>query len=915
MTLQRWQSLQPYLDQALDANTQERSVQVQRLQAQDPALAGFLRAMLHSDGAAHDEGFLAAAPDTSGLVGGAAGQRLGVYTLDDLIAQGGMGQVWRAHRNDGQYDDQVAIKLLSAAQLDRPQTERFRREGQILARLRHPHIAHIIDAGISETGQPYLVLEHVQGQRLDVGCDARRLSVRERLQHFITLLDAVEHAHRHLVVHRDIKPGNVLISEDGQVKLLDFGIAKLLADDHSPNGLANAATVTARAGTLLTPGFAAPEQWQGDTVTTATDVFALGVLLYLLLVGHHPTLQEGSTMGQALHATMNTPAPRLSATLVSRDVAALRSTTPTALRKQLRGDLDRVLAKALQIDPTLRYASATHFADDLKRVLDNRPVLATPPRLSQVLHKFAQRQRVPLMVAAVSGVALLLLTGHAVQQRVQAQASASRAATVDGLLHSMFRGMSPDLADQRRFTAPELLSRAQAYLAGASGLDAATTRQAQLRMADLYREVGAYDPALRTLGAELALATAANDLEGQVQATLRLADVHIKLHQVDEAGVHLDRLEAQLPQLWRDHAVARPTTVMAQTLRGEWMWQRGQFAAADEQLSSAQERAMSDPSQDTAGLELRARIAHSRGMVATAQGNAQVAIDHLRRADALFAQRGEDGHVDRLNMVRDLARAEIWLGHYAAASARLAPALRELDARLGPQHPVAQDAVSVILIAALRQGDFQQTEALSQRLYASEGAERPRLTQWARQVQARSLNYQGRAAQAEPLLRGLLAERLQLDPNPSPMTEPLRRTLGETLLRLGRNKEALEVLVETQARQLQLVRPDHNTVATTGVLLGHAQARHGELELARQTWTAAHAGLLKELGAQHPFTLLAGAYLALSAAPDLNNLSHRGELARRVQNELGWQHGAADLVRWLQANAPVVDWSQLPVLL
>jgi eukaryotic-like serine/threonine-protein kinase len=913
MTLTRWQSLQPYLDDAFDAATQERAALVQRLHAQDPTLAGHLQQMLRSEGLANGEGFLAAAPDTTGLSGATPGQRLGAYTLQELIAQGGMGQVWLARRTDGQYDGQVAIKLLSAAQLDSQQTERFRREGQILARMRHPHIAHIIDAGIAEAtthgaGQPYLVLEHVQGQRLDVGCDALALGVPARLRHFIALLDAVEHAHRHLVVHRDIKPGNVLLSDEGQVKLLDFGIAKLLADDHNPAG---ATTVTARAGTLLTPGFAAPEQWAGETVTTATDVFALGVLLYVLLVGRHPTLQEGSTMGQALHATLNTPAPRLSATPVSTVQAAQRGTTPAGLRKQLRGDLDRVLAKALQINPALRYASAAHLADDIKRVLANRPVHATQPSLWQVLHKFAQRHRVPLAVAAASSVAVVVLAGYTLQQRVQAQASASRAATVNGLLHAMFRGMSPDLAAQRRFTAPELLGRAQAYLQDAPGLDATTTRQAQMRMADLYRDVGAYDDALRTLGAQLAQATAAGDVATQTEARLQLADVHIKLHQVDEAGVHLDWLEVPRPQ-----RLATPTQTAAQlqALRGEWYWQRDLYAAAEEQLARAQlllQGAPVQPGFDT--QDWQARIAHTRGMVATAMGNPQTALQHLRTADAIFALRGEEGMANRLNMVRDLARAETWLGRYAQAAELLRPALLQLDERLGPDHPVAQDAAAVLLVAVARTGRFGEAQDLVQRLNRSTGAERPRLVFYAQQVHARMLNHQGQAAVAEPILRDMLEQRLRDDPGPHAATEPMRRAYGESLLRLGRNAQALDVLRETQTRQLQLVTPKHNTVAVTGVLLGCAQARTGDLAQARRTWQAASASLMEELGADHPFALVSAAYLAL--ADTTPNAPLRETLAHRLEADLGWQQGATRLAQLLRSRAPVQDWSSLPALL
>ena len=247
-------------------------------------------AFLHAHDASSHSQFLSGERLFPGVVGEApggvmAGQTLGAYRLESLIGQGGMGSVWLAYRNDGRYTGAVAIKLLNTALIGQTGGERFDLEVKILARLAHPHIARLIDAGRTDAGQPYLVLEYVEGETIDHHCDSHQLDATARIRLFLEVLGAVAHSHVNLIVHRDIKPLNVLVDRAGHAKLLDFGIAKLLKDGPAPG---DAAALTQQDGRALTPNFAAPEQLLGQPVTTATDVYALGVLLYLLLSGHHP---------------------------------------------------------------------------------------------------------------------------------------------------------------------------------------------------------------------------------------------------------------------------------------------------------------------------------------------------------------------------------------------------------------------------------------------------------------------------------------------------------------------------------------------------------------------------------------------------------------------------------------------------
>jgi eukaryotic-like serine/threonine-protein kinase len=253
---------------------------------------------------------------------------------------------------------------------------RFRREGVILGRVAHPSIAKLLDAGVSDDGQPFLVLEFVQGTQIDKHCDARNFDVRQRIVLFLSVLPAVAHAHSHSIVHRDIKPSNIYVTRDGEIKLLDFGIAKLLLPDAS-----DGAAITANGLRVLTPQYAAPEQLQGGDITTATDVYALGVLLFHLLVGGHPTAKESANSVEAMRAALEDPPLSLASILdalpsaAGQSVAANRSTPLPTLRRQLRGSLEAIVGRSLRKKASQRYQTVDAFADDLQRYLDDEPVV------------------------------------------------------------------------------------------------------------------------------------------------------------------------------------------------------------------------------------------------------------------------------------------------------------------------------------------------------------------------------------------------------------------------------------------------------------------------------------------------------------------------------------------------------------
>ncbi len=432
-----WARLSPLLDEALDLPSHERAGWLAALQAHAPADAAALQGLLERQEAAGRDDFLAgsAQPFEAHPL---AGQHMGPWTIEGPLGEGGMASVWLARRSDGRHDGQAAIKLMHGRLHGTQATQRFEREGRILARLEHPHIARLLDAGVAsdgDGGQPYLVLELVRGEPIDRWCDERRLDVEGRLRLFVDVAFAVAAAHAKLVVHRDLKPGNVLVDGQGQVKLLDFGIARLL--DDSEDGVAQAATRTGQRA--YTPAWAAPEQVRGEPVSTATDVWALGVLLCQLLTGRHPsglpwTSDPTAWMRAAALPDMKRPSLLASLGESSVALAAARGLPPLRLAKRLQGELDQIVMRALADEPGRRYASAQALADDVQRHLRNEPVSAVPDTAGYRAAKFVRRNR--LTVGAASATLLALLAGvlgttwqalEAQRQRVQAEAQSERA--------------------------------------------------------------------------------------------------------------------------------------------------------------------------------------------------------------------------------------------------------------------------------------------------------------------------------------------------------------------------------------------------------------------------------------------------------------------------------------------------------
>ena len=497
-----WNKLEELYFAVIEMDESQRTVFLDKACANNPTLRREIEGMLNADA---DSMALALEnrvlnsdniPDIDPEK--AIGTRIGPYCLDQLIGEGGMGEVYLAHRADEQYKQNVALKRVRPGYRSSEMMARFRIERQVLAKLTHPNITQLLDGGIDDEGRPYLVMQYIEGTPITTFCDTHRLSIEDRIQLFRVVCSAVQHAHQNLVVHRDLKPSNILVTEKGDVKLLDFGIAKLL----NPEVVDLSMPVTQSQMRLMTPEYAAPEQVKGETITTATDVYALGVLLYELLAGRRPY-----RIKKKVHAEIEriicdeTPSRPSTALMHAEDVEAktegtaiqisqARRTGLSRLRKALRGDLDNIVMMALRKEPDRRYVSAEQFSEDLSRYLSGRPVAAQKDTLKYRIGKFTQRNRVGVGVSLLVLIMAMAFTLSTIQQsreiaaeRDRAQIEAEKATQVSNFMIDLFDSADPNQSDGEPVTVEQILQN------GAQKIETELAEQPEVQ-ADLLVDLG-----------------------------------------------------------------------------------------------------------------------------------------------------------------------------------------------------------------------------------------------------------------------------------------------------------------------------------------------------------------------------------------------------------------------------------------
>jgi serine/threonine-protein kinase len=497
----QWQSLSDPLDHALDLSPVEREKWLTELATAQPELVAILRQLMAEHEALNANGFLQTSPSAVATLAALqhasmAGKQIGSYTIEHLIGRGGMGEVWLALRSDGRFEGRCAIKFLDSMVAQPRLVDRFRHEGRLLARLGHPNIARLLDAGATDDGKQFLVLEYVDGERIDHYCESHKLSIEARVRLFLGAVSAVAHAHSQLIIHRDLKPSNVLVTRDGIVKLLDFGIAKLLSDDE------DTAAMTRIEEIALTPEYAAPEQLLGDMPSTATDVYQLGMLLYVLLAGGHP-LQLSGSRADRIRMALSGQVPR----------ASQFATGPR--KRELRGDLDAVLETALRTDPKHRYPTAAALCEELICYLNRRPVSARRATAMYVTRKFVARHRISVVGFGIGVVSLcasvIFALGQArvaATERDRAFALATRNAAVTEFLGML---ITEGAEGDQPVTVADMLTRSE-HLAIADTSGSPENRAAVLAMiATRYGSLGDDAKAARLLQRALAILERSTD--------------------------------------------------------------------------------------------------------------------------------------------------------------------------------------------------------------------------------------------------------------------------------------------------------------------------------------------------------------------------------------------------------------------
>lgn len=805
MDAQRWHQVQSLFHAALDLPPEERTSFLEEACGGDETLYAEIASLLEADASP------APLLDGGGVLAEILGEAddaahpsmIGPYRIVKEIGRGGMGTVYLAER-DAPFRKRVALKLIKRGMDTDEIIRRFRYEREILARLEHPHVARLLDGGTAEDGRPYLVMEYVDGQPIDRYCDERKLSVEERLRLFQSVCEAVQYAHRNLVVHRDLKPSNILVDAQGSVRLLDFGIAKLLTDE--PNGFTS--PVTRTGVRVMTPEYAAPEQLKGEPVTTATDVYALGLLLYELLTGHRPHelqrtgLSEGES--RVVFEASERPSNAVTRTVERRrsdgtsekigpdEISRARATSVERLQRRLRGDLDTIVLAALRPEPERRYASAEAFLEDIKRHLAGLPVAARGDSPGYRARTFIRRHRFGVSAAAAF---VVLVTGFAVTTAFQ-QAQTTR---------------ERNIAQQERERAEETAAFLEDLLA--SGDPFAQERMDTLRVQDLLHR-----------GA----ARVQEELEGRplVQAQMLnvIGRVYRKLGLQDDAEPLLRKaLEIRLGLFGPQHLdVAESQHELAALL-----YERGDYDEAERLSQAALEtrRTLLGPEHTDVADAARqlAYVLNLQGRLDEAEQLHREALDVSRRVLG-------NEHTSVAVSLSTLASLLEDQGDYTEAESLYQESLALRLRLYGEEHPSVAVGLNNLAVLLRNQGRYEEAEPLIRRALSINravlGPRHPHTVDNLN-ILATILRGQGDYEAAEPIFREVLH---------------LRRTL------LGPHHPALSITLDSYAALLKASGKYDEAVRAQREAIAVARAAHGAEHFAVFITTSKLAGIFQARG-------------------------------------------------------------------
>lgn len=793
------------------------------------------------------------------------GQRLGPYRIVSKLGSGGMGDVYLAERADDEYQQRVAIKLVRAGVFSPQVQGRLRTERQILATLQHPNIARLLDGGRAPDGTPYLVMEYIDGEPIDVHCDRRRLPLAQRIELVRTVCSAVHYAHQNLIVHRDLKPNNILITPGGEPKLLDFGIAKLLDTRHSAHTLA----VTHIDYRVMTPAHASPEQVRGDVITTASDIYVLGVLLFELLSGRKPFQFVGSRLTdmERIICEQEPPAP---SSMVQRtaqespeqldDIVACRSTTRARLHKELRGDIDAIILMAMRKDAGRRYTSAEQLSADLGRHLSGQPVLATSDTWIYRTRKFVARHT---LAVAISAAGVLTLAAFAAITFVQAQRIAherdvvaverARAEQVSSFLVELFELSDPSKSRGNQVTARELLD------IGARRVSVGLADQPETRatllgtIGRVYSSLGLYSDSVKlledALSSRIAIYGAKN--EEVAQALVALGNALCEQGELDKCE---QRLQAAL-EMQRE--LAGPDSLsIAPTLQGyaRLAQRRGTLDIAEryynESLGIYRRHGQERTSDAASVMNDLAGLYSYRSDFEKAETLYRAALDIDRLA------LGQD-HPQVAMHVHDIAVALQMQGKLTEAEPLYVESTQMLSKILGPQHPHTLDARANYGRFLRRSGDLTRAEAVLSDVLASDRVARGTHHAFVGHDLVNLANVRldrGNYASAAQDLRAALDIYAEALPAEHPYVASALTGLGRAELGQGRISEAEQTLRRAIEMGEKSLPADSAPLATAKGSLGIVLLDQGQADAATPLLRDSYPIIVKAQGEEAPLT-------------------------------------------------------------
>lgn len=793
------------------------------------------------------------------------GQRLGTYRIVRKLGSGGMGDVYLAERADDEYQQLVAIKLVRAGAFSPQVQGRLRTERQILATLQHPNIARLLDGGRAPDGTPYLVMEYIDGEPIDVYCDRRRLPLAQRIELIRTVCSAVHYAHQNLIVHRDLKPSNILITPSGEPKLLDFGIAKLLDARHSAHTLA----VTHIDYRVMTPAHASPEQVRGDVITTASDIYVLGVLLFEMLSGRKPFQLVGSRLTdmERIICEQEPPAPSAMIERTAQespeqldDIVARRSTTGARLQKDLRGDLDAIILMAMRKDANRRYTSAEQLSADLGRHLTGQPVLATSDTWIYRTRKFVARHTLSV---AISALGILTLAAFAAITFIQAQriaherdvvaAERSRAERVSSFLVELFELSDPSKSRGNQVTAREMLD------IGARRVSVGLADQPETRatllgtIGRVYSSLGLYSDSVKLLEDALTsrIAIYGEKNEEVAQALVALGNALCEQGELDKCEQRLQTaLEMQRKLVGPDALPVAPTLLGYAKLAQ----QRGTLDIAEryynESLGIYRRQGKERTSDAASVMNDLAGLYSYRGYFEKAETLYRAALDIDRHA------LGQD-HPQVAMHVHDIAVALQMQGKLPDAEPLYVESTQMLRKILGPQHPHTLDALANYGRFLRRSGDLARAEEVLSDVLASDRVARGARHAFVGHDLVSLANVRldrGNYANAEQDLGAALDIYAEALPAEHPYVASALTGLGRAQLGQGRIKEAEQTLRRAISMGEKSLPADSAPLATTKSALGIALLNQGHADAAAPLLRDSYPIIMKTLGEDAPLT-------------------------------------------------------------